>query len=159
MRRPAFTEATTSALRQASDLNPAVLGGTIIGLSGLAIRVAGLERQVKVGDRVTLHNLAEADVLAEIVGFDRGLCHAMTYGSSVGLGSGTRVPATLPAAQSNLAVADQWIGRGLDPLSRPLDARGPMTKGDVGRTLRCDPPAATGRAGLRPPLDLAVPPG
>jgi flagellum-specific ATP synthase len=133
-----------------------VLGGTIVGLSGLAIGVAGLERQLKVGDRVNLHNPAEADVLAEIVGFDRGLCHAMTYGSSVGLGSGTRVTATLPAAQSNLAVADQWIGRVLDPLGRPLDARGPMAKGDVGRTLRCDPPAATGRARLVPPLDLGV---
>ena len=32
-------------------------------------------------------------MLAEIVGFDRGLCHAITYGSSVGLGSGSRVTA------------------------------------------------------------------
>lgn len=156
MDQATFAEQAVSALQQASNLKPLVASGTIVGLAGLAIKVSGLCRQVKVGDRINLCHQASNDIPAEVVGFDREICHAMTFGSATGLGSGSIVVTPLPAEHSTLWVSDAWIGRVLDPLGQPLDARGPMEKGRVGRSLRADAPAATARARLGARLDVGV---
>ena len=111
------------------------------GVAGLAVDVSGLSHHLSVGDRITLQGRNGATVSAEIVGFRGGLAQAMMYGPAAGLGPGARVFAMPGGAGTQLAVADAWIGRVLDPLGRPLDGRGPLPPGK--QPMACTPPRRT----------------
>ncbi|HTN09432.1 MAG TPA: flagellum-specific ATP synthase FliI, partial [Acetobacteraceae bacterium] len=132
------------------------LEGRVAAVSGLAVEVTGLSRQVAIGDRIRLAGRAGQDVAAEIVGFRGGVCQAMAYGAAEGLGPGGPVYADLPPAPGALAVADDWVGRVIDPLGRSLDGKGALPRGPVARPVRAAPPAATVRARLGPRIDLGV---
>jgi flagellum-specific ATP synthase len=84
----------------------------------------------------------------------------MPFGALSGLGPGSAArfrPST--AGEPNggtLSVSDDWLGRVLDPLGRPLDKRGPLPPGPLARRMHASPPEATQRARLGPRLDLGV---
>jgi flagellum-specific ATP synthase len=149
-----------AALAALHDLPAARLEGSVAGVAGLAVEIRGLSNHLSVGDRVALVSRQGRDVVAEIVGFRGGLAQAMTYGSAAGLGPGAAVLAALPAPGAapgaTLAVADEWIGRIIDPLGRPLDARGPLPRGPLPLAVRGPPPQPTRRARLGERLDLGV---
>ena len=48
-----------------------------------------------------------------------------------------------------------WLGRVIDPLGTPMDARGALPRGTP-RPVRAGPPEAATRARLGPPIDLGV---
>lgn len=156
MRRTSATHRMNAATAEIGHLSRARLDGRVAAVSGLAVEVAGLSRHVAVGDRIDLVGRAGGDVAAEIVGFRGGVCHAMTYGAGDGLGPGMLAHAGFPPVAGGLCVADGWIGRVIDPLGRPLDAKGPLPRGPLARMVRAAPPAATGRARLGARLDLGV---
>lgn len=137
------------------------LQGRVAGGSGLAVEVAGLARHVAIGDRVRLRPRSGGAVPAEIVGFRGGLARAMAYGPLDGLGPGSPAtvelagPGSLAALGGTLPVSDGWLGRVVDPIGRPLDARGPLPPGPP-RPVRADPPDAASRARLGPRIALGV---
>jgi flagellum-specific ATP synthase len=55
-----------------------------------------------------------------------------------------------------LAVSDQWLGRVIDPLGRPMDGKGVLLPGDHSTPVRRAPPNAALRARLGPRIDLGV---
>jgi flagellum-specific ATP synthase len=130
--------------------------GRVSGVSGLAVDVAGLSHHVAIGDRIALQPRVGQEVMAEIVGFRGGVAQAMPFGSADGLGLGALAVARLGTHGSTLAVDDGWIGRVIDPLGRPLDARGPLPRGTNPRPLRTASPDATSRARLGERIDLGV---
>lgn len=144
------------------------LRGRVEGVSGLTLDLAGLSGLASVGDRVAVQSRHGDEVVAEIVGFRRGLAQATPFASLDGLGPGSAVIARLGrpgprealplgrAGRSGLRVSDQWLGRVVDPLGRPLDSAGPLVEGAQARSLRASPPQAIARARLGPRIDLGV---
>jgi flagellum-specific ATP synthase len=143
-----------------TTLPPARLCGRVAGISGLAVELAGLENHVAIGDRISLQPRDGEPVPAEIVGFRNGRANAMVYGALDGLGPGSVASFGFGRSGAErsgcLAVSDQWLGRVIDPLGRPLDGKGPLPRGIKPRPLRAAPPDATRRARLGPRLDLGV---
>ena len=138
-----------------SRIPPLRVAGHVAGISGLVVDVDGLAGQVSVGDRLVLEARDGRTVLAEIVGFRADLAQAMPFDALDGLGPGS--PAVCTAAgDGSFAVSDDWLGRVLDPLGRPLDGRGALLLGPTPRPLRVTAPEATARARLGPRLDLGV---
>jgi flagellum-specific ATP synthase len=137
-----------------ADLLPTCIQGTLTGVSGLAVEIAGLAGVTSVGDRIGLSARDNRPVLAEIVGFRGGLAQALPFGAADGLGPGGR--AVVLGYGGTLAVADSWLGRVIDPLGAPLDDRGRLALGPVRRVVRAAPPPATARARLGPRIDLGV---
>jgi flagellum-specific ATP synthase len=147
---------------------PLHLHGRVAGLAGLMAEVAGLSGQLAVGSRLLLHPRPGArpgdPVLAEVVGFRGDLARTMAFGPLDGLGPGAT--ALVPARRhpvgfalgegGQLAPADAWLGRVIDPLGRPLDGKGPLPPGPMPRPVRAAPPQAAARARLGPRLSLGV---
>ncbi|HEX5333843.1 MAG TPA: FliI/YscN family ATPase [Cellulomonas sp.] len=100
------------------------LVGTVRGIVGLTIEVAGTSSAV--GDLVEITGglPGTAPVLAEVVAADRGSARCMPLGPTHGLRSGMAVralgtPLTAP-------VGPGLLGRVLDGLGRPIDGKGPL---------------------------------
>ncbi len=135
------------------------LEGRIEAISGLMVEIGQLAQHASVGDRLRLQSRAGHEVAADIVGFRAGQAQAMSFSATEGLGPGNL--AWMPAAQPKVAqgatlpVRDDWIGRVVDPLGRPMDGRGALPRG-VPRLVRAAPPDATQRARLGERLDLGV---
>ncbi|HET7881014.1 MAG TPA: flagellar protein export ATPase FliI [Acetobacteraceae bacterium] len=136
------------------------LEGRVAGLSGLIVDIDGLAGHAGVGDRLLLTGRDGKIVPAEIVGFRHGQAQAMPFGSLDGLGPGAAalfpVMPDTEAHGGTLPVADEWLGRVLDPLGSPLDRHGPLPTGPRFRRVRVRPPEAPERARLGPRLDLGI---
>jgi len=100
------------------------LVGSVRGIVGLTIEVAGTSSAV--GDLVEISSAVPGTppVLAEVVAADRGSARCMPLGPTHGLRSGMAVralgtPLTAP-------VGPGLLGRVLDGLGRPIDGKGPL---------------------------------
>jgi flagellum-specific ATP synthase len=129
------------------------VAGRVCGISGLAVNVAGISGHLSIGDRVWVAARGGPPIQAEAVGFDRDLTRTMSFGPLDGIGPGTKV---ILGGAGGLPVSDQWLGRVIDPLGRPLDGKGALPRGDKNRPVRADPPNAAMRARLGPRIDLGV---
>lgn len=112
------------------------------------VRIVGLERQARQGDRVMIDGYLGGEVLNLS---PQGLI-VLTEGPPDGLAMGAEVE-LLGAA--GLAPDDSWIGRIVDPYGRPMDGR-PLFRGPVERPLRAAAPAAVSRRRLGARLSTGV---
>ena len=112
------------------------------------VRIIGLERQARQGDRVMIGGYLGGEVLNLS---PQGLI-VLTEGPPDGLAMGAEVE-LLGAA--GLAPDDSWIGRIVDPYGRPMDGR-PLFRGPVERPLRAAAPAAAQRRRLGERLSTGV---
>ena len=143
-------DAARSTLRA---VRPFEVVGRVSGITGLALELEGLIGHLSIGDRVWITSGNGEAIQAETIGFHQGQIRAMTFGALDGIGSGAPVVVGGPA---RLAVSDQWLGRVIDPLGRPLDGKGPLLAGDFATPVRRAPPNAALRARLGPRIDLGV---
>jgi flagellum-specific ATP synthase len=143
-------DAARSTLRAA---RPFEITGRVSGVTGLALELEGLTGHVSIGDRVWIAAGSGEMIQAETVGFHQGLTRAMTFGALDGIASGAKAVVGGPPL---LSVSDQWLGRVIDPLGRPLDGKGPLLVGDIATRVRQSPPNAAMRARLGPRIDLGV---
>jgi flagellum-specific ATP synthase len=136
------------------------LQGRISTVSGLAVEIAGLDRQLSMGDRLHLAGRSGQAIAAEIVGFGPLGARAMAFAPLDGVGPGVAariaVSGARSAATASLAVSDEWLGRVLDPLGRPIDGRGELPPGPEPRLVRTPPPDATLRARLGPRFETGI---
>jgi len=114
----------STAWGRALDAARPELVGTVRGIVGLTIEVAGTSSAV--GDLVEITSglPGTPPVLAEVVAADRGSARCMPLGPTHGLRSGMAVralgtPLTAP-------VGPGLLGRVLDGLGRPIDGKGPL---------------------------------
>jgi flagellum-specific ATP synthase len=138
------------------------LTGHISAVSALSVDVTGLSRHVAVGDRLMFEARDGTHITAEIIGVRGGAVQAAPFGTTAGLGEGTRaVLAVSPGReglhcfQASLAPGDDWLGRVLDPLGAALDGR-PAPRAGMARAVRAAPPRAALRARLGPAIDTGV---
>ncbi len=142
-----------AAYARLRGLRPFEISGQVSGIAGLTLELEGTTGHLSIGDRVRIKARDGSGVQAEAVGFHRGATRAMTFGPLDGIGPGAPVVIHGPA---HLAVANQWLGRVIDPLGRPLDDKGPLPAGPVSTPVRRSPPNAAQRARLGPRIDLGV---
>ncbi len=122
--------------------------GRVAEIARGTVRIIGLERQARQGDRVMIGGYLGGEVLNLS---PQGLI-VLTEGPPDGLAMGAEVE-LLGAA--GLAPDDSWIGRIVDPYGRPLDGR-PLFRGAVERPLQAAAPSAAQRRRLGERLSTGV---
>ena len=114
--------------------------GTVCGSDGTSVRIAGLARLARLGDRIEIE-LADGRLQGEIIAIDGDRMTALLMAAPRGLSAGQRawlIPERTPVP------SDAWLGQVLDAFARGEVGEIP---GDRGLALsRQPPPKAHGRA-------------
>jgi flagellum-specific ATP synthase len=128
--------------------------GRVTGVQGLLVEVAGARGELAIGSRLALQPRHGRAVPAEIVGFAKGRALAMPFAGLEGVGLGCR--ALVADAESVVHPDPSWLGRVVNAMGEPIDGKGPLVRGSVGRPLRANPPAAHARRRVAGKLDLGL---
>ena len=127
----------------------------VTDLIGLILEVSGLAAEIGelclVGD--TGERAKRAPIPCEVVGFRDGRTLLMPLGELSGIGPGTLVTPT--GAPFRVGVGPELLGRVVDGLGRPLDARGPANCA-VSRSTDAAPPDAFTRPRITERVGLGV---
>jgi flagellum-specific ATP synthase len=100
--------------------------GTVRAVKGLVLAVEQLPLPVGSLVRVEVPSRDEAP-RGEVVGFDGNRALVMLLSEADGVSSGVQVIGEQPFA--TIGVSDQWLGRVVDALGRPIDGKGPIPPG------------------------------
>jgi flagellum-specific ATP synthase len=135
-------------------LRPVRVWGEVAAVDSAALRIGGLGRAGRRGDRVLVEPAGREPVLAEIVAIDERGAKAMWFGSGEGVAVGDRA---WLEPQQDVKPCAGWIGRVVDAFGRPMDGL-PLAEGVRPAPLRRSPPPAAQRRamGARLGTGLAV---
>jgi flagellum-specific ATP synthase len=133
-------------------LRPFRMWGEVAAVDSASLRIAGLGRAGRRGDRVRVEPQGRPPVMAEIVAIDERGARAMWFGSGEGVAVGD--PAWLEAGQA-VKPCEAWIGRVVDAFGQPMDGQ-PMAEGPREAPLRRAPPDAAARRALGGRLDSGL---
>ncbi len=145
----------TDLTAQARALPIARRYGRVVGVNGLVVQVAGLDK-VALGNRATIvGQRGVPDLPAEVIGYGQGTTMLMPFGPMAGIGAGQQVyPDEAPPSQR---INASWLGRVVNGLGQPLDGGGPLAPlGGSIMPLRAPPPPAFTRQPVGPMLDTGV---
>jgi flagellum-specific ATP synthase len=133
--------------------DPLHLAGRVSGVAAGTVRITGLPRAVRLGDRACILTHQQR-LRGEVVRLDQDAAYMLVDGALDGVSIGDRVIIDPPAV---FAPDASWIGRVIDPDGQPLDQK-PLLPGVQPRALRNAPPEPARRRGLGARLvtDLAV---
>ena len=112
--------------------------GRVAAIRAGIVEVGGLNHSASVGDRV---GFLHGTLFGEVVGLSPDHALVLPEGPTDGLSIGAGVELLF---RPTLAPCDDWIGRIVDPLGRPLDGR-PLPTGLEDRRYRAPPPPAASR--------------
>ena len=115
--------------------------GTLTGVKGAALSVAGLGDSLAIGDRLLVDRPGRP-VAAEVVAFGEQRAIAAPEGGTEGLSAGTRV---WQDGALELFPSEAWLGRVVDGLGQPIDGLGPLPAGPRPAPLRRPAPDAMRR--------------
>ena len=110
------------ALKSIENINLARVAGRLVRVNGILLECVGCRLAVGQLCRVesTEHELMDA----QVVGFDRDVTYLMPFKHPAGLIAGARV---FPAEKDEgVLIGDQWLGRVVNGLGEPLDAKGKL---------------------------------
>nr|WP_254436934.1 FliI/YscN family ATPase [Ruegeria arenilitoris] len=118
--------------------------GLVSGVANGVIEVAGLNKQARTGDRLTLQRREGPDLSGEVLHVDSDHIHMLPGAAPDGVSLGDRVcleqsPAFAPGLH--------WLGRVIDPFGKPLDGK-PLLAGVHSRDIMQSPPPAVARKPL-----------
>jgi len=128
------------------------VSGSVSEVTPAAIRVGGLSRFVRLGERIALSTNGREE-LGEAIRIDRDGVLVKPFSTTVGVGLGARAsvagPMTLRPAQS-------WKGRVINAFGDPIDEGSPLMPGDREMPVDGAPPEAMRRARVSKPLRTGV---
>jgi flagellum-specific ATP synthase len=133
-------------------LRPHRLFGTVAAVDGTGVRIAGLGRFARRGDRVRVEPRSGDDAPAAIVAIDGEAARAMWYGAGDGVAVGDRA---WLEPDDGVRPGPGWIGRVVDAFGRPLDGR-PLPDGPRTAALRRPAPPAALRRHVGARLDTGL---
>ena len=142
-----------SAAKAIRALPPDRHFGSVAAVRGALIEVEGLLGGARIGSRIAI-DCDGGTIDAEVTGLDRDTAHCLAFNDSHGIATGAR--ADLLEHQSALRPTDQWLGRVVDGLGRPIDGKGPLAIGPVARPFKADPPAAANRTRVGRKLETGI---
>ncbi|WP_366656534.1 flagellar protein export ATPase FliI [Fodinicurvata sp. EGI_FJ10296] len=144
-----------SAIAEAlNEVRPWRIFGRVVGVQGLLVEVAGIERRLSIGGRCDVISRSGRRIPCEVVGFRETRALLMPLGSlqDVGLGCRAELVERTPAVYPSNA----WLGRVVNALGEPIDGKGPIQAGPTAAPLRNDPPPAGLRSRLGGKVDVGV---
>ncbi|MBC7164058.1 MAG: FliI/YscN family ATPase [Roseovarius sp.] len=145
-------QAALAGLRaEISGLRAAHPVGRVISVAGGLLRVGGLSRVARLGDRVRIVT-ARGPLSGEVLQMEAAALLILPDEAAEGVALGDRVRLLGP---SEIAPSEDWIGRVIDPFGVPLDGR-PLLRGPGARPLRADPPAPARRRPLGARLETGM---
>jgi len=122
-------------------LVPLRLWGTVTAVNSSTLRIGGLGRAARRGDRVRVVSSGRPPLLAEIVALSGAEAQAMWFGSGEGVAVGDQA---WLEPDHGVRPGPGWIGRVVDAFGRPLDGRA-LADGPKPAPLRRAPPSAVQR--------------
>lgn len=149
-----MVEVVDKFLGHLEEINDHAIRGRISGVKGLMLEVEGVNRLLSVGDRFIAKKRDGERLTCEVVGMKSDACMAMPFGTTEGLGLGSDV--YLIETSSMIFPNDNWVGRVLDGLGRPVDGRGRLSLGAKGYRIRNNPISAHSRQRIGSKFDLGV---
>lgn len=130
------------------------LFGRVAKILGMLVEIAGVERELSIGDHCRLVPRGAEPIPCEVVGFREGHALVMPFKPLEHVGLGCR--AEVMGAAAMVRPSPKWLGRVVNSLGEPLDGKGPLLEGQDAIPLRNRPPAAHDRKRLGGKLDLGV---
>lgn len=119
----ADSDGLRSYLMRLHQVDPVKVNGKVTQVIGLVIESIG--PNCSLGDVCVIKSKEGEDVvLSEVVGFRDNRVLSMILGEATRVGPGSEIIATNRALSVN--VGEELLGRVLDGLGRPLDAKGPL---------------------------------
>jgi len=141
-------------LNEVNRIPGCVRFGRVVGVQGLLLEVAGIQRHLSIGARVSIETRTGELVPAEAVGFREDRALLMPFVSVDGVGIGSK--AILDAAESAVYPSSAWLGRVVNALGEPIDGKGPIAQGGEAYPLRSRPLSAHARQRVGEKIDLGV---
>lgn len=137
----------------ARDFKPFVARGAVDAVSPRGVEVLDRLGFLEIGARIEIETNA-AVCPAEVVSVSRGRALALPFGQVEGVRRGAI--ASFLGYRRAVRPSPAWLGRVVDALGRPIDAKGPIAAGPRRYGLRAAPPPAARRARLGGPVDFGV---
>ena len=128
------------------------LWGRLRESDGARLRIAGLARFARVGDRLQLRDRNNGGSFAEVIAVSEHETVAMLMDPPTGLAAGCLVE-RLPFREPS--PCDEWLGHALDAFGCLADGT-PAPAGASSANLWRRPPAAARRRGIGPPLSTGL---
>lgn len=119
--------------------------GRVTSISSDTIRVAGVQHAAHIGQQVSVLLSKGQTTEGEVIQVQEGFTLVMLHGTTEQIALGARV--VLTDEDTGIAPCEDWIGRVVDPLGRPLDGQ-PLMFGSEDRAIHATPPCAAHRAAL-----------
>lgn len=126
---------------QIETLNAVRSVGRVTQVKAGVIEITGLANLARIGDQVMVHRAGQPPLATEVVQLEGGTVIALPEAAPNGVALGDRA---VLSEEGQIAPADTWMGRIIDPSGIPLDGK-PLLRGAVSRPLRCAPPDAAKR--------------
>ncbi|MFA5122304.1 flagellar protein export ATPase FliI [Zavarzinia sp.] len=126
----------------------------VVAVQGLVVEVAGVKGMIGIGSRMRLIGRDGTETLAEVVGFSEARALAMPFGPIDNVGMGSKV--IIEDGVAAIYPSDDWLGRVIDSLGRPVDGEGDLPRGAAAYPLRAAPPPAHQRKRVGTKIDLGV---
>jgi flagellum-specific ATP synthase len=133
------------------------VSGTVDSVRGLLVACVGMRQFLSIGSRCRIVRNGggrQADLLCEVVGFDRDYALLMPFSALEGVGPGARVE--LVSTRSSIAPSAGWLGRVVNAFGEPIDGKGVLPIGETEMPIRALPPPAQSRARVQGKVDLGV---
>ena len=128
------------------------ISGTVTEVTPSYYRLVGLSHFIKLGECVGIsHN--GVTQLAEVVRIDAAGSTVKTFEAQVAAGLGDQAFRIGPL---HVAPDISWKGRVIDALGRPIDAEGPLRRGEHAVPIEAPPPPALRRARVKTPVKTGV---
>lgn len=128
------------------------LFGTVVAVEGPKIKVGGLQRFIRLGDRLSIHRRNLPPLIAETLGVDCEAASTYAFGSTEGVAAGDRVE--LKRSASFVRPSADWLGRVINWRGETIDGAAPQ-HGNRPISIDASPP----RAELRQPIGPRLPTG
>lgn len=127
-------------------------GGVVKELTPTSYRISGIETFTKLGDHI---EIGECDPphLGEIIRIERGSVIAKPFATAAPLGVGTVV---WTRGSLELRPNQDWKGRAIDSLARPIDGLGGLNLGERVMPADRDPPNPLRRSRITKPIKTGV---
>lgn len=143
-----MTQVFDSLCAEIVAILPSLPIGRVIEVSRGTLRVDGLQKVARQGDRVEING----QLGGEVLNLAKDFVTVLTDGAPEGILLGAEV-VLLGAAE--IAPDDSWIGRVIDPYGRPIDGMS-LLRGVKSRTIRGSAPLAAERRRLGERLSTGV---
>src|SRR5271155_123994 len=128
------------------------VSGAVTEIATTHYRVAGLSRFVRLGECVRL-DVSDRSQIGEVVRIEDVAITLKPFDARCDTAIGARA---YRAESLTLWPHDEWKGRVIDALGRPIDDAGELKQGDRSLPLDAEPPPALRRARVRTPIKTGI---